>query len=50
MYDALAANRDLLRIDGRFVDKVEVKDMTPIDYSKLSKGALKEILDATQPQ
>ncbi|MBG8556173.1 terminase small subunit [Hymenobacter guriensis] len=50
MYDALAANRDLLKIDGRFVDRVEVKDTTEVDYSKLSKEALAEILNATQPK
>jgi hypothetical protein len=50
MYDALAANRDILKIEGRFEENNKQKAPVFIDYTKLSKGALAEVLDATKPE
>lgn len=49
MLDAQAAIRDILKMHGKFVTKVEVKDTTPINYGQLSDSALEEILNATRP-
>lgn len=49
MYDAQAAIRDSLKMAGKFVTKVEVKDTTPINYAALSDAALEEVLNATRP-
>lgn len=50
MLDAQAALRDILKMHGKFVTKVEVKDTTPVDYDQLSDAALEEVLNATRPK
>jgi phage terminase small subunit len=50
MLDAQAAIRDSLKMAGRFITKVEVKDTTPVDYDQLSDAALEEVLNATRPK
>lgn len=50
MLDAQAAIRDSLKMAGKFITKVEVKDTTPVDYARLSDSALEEVLNATRPE
>lgn len=49
MLDAQAAIRDILKMHGKFITKVEVKDTTPVNYDQLSDAALEEVLNATRP-
>lgn len=50
MLDAQAAIRDSLKMAGKFITKVEVKDTTPLNYDDLSDETIAEILRATRPK
>lgn len=50
MLDAQGAIRDILKMAGKFITKVEVTDTTPIKYDELSDETIADILRATRPK